>query len=189
MISRNTHNLLWKTLLILTLFSSPSLQALNELNARQQIGLNLLPGIIAANMRFNSEQDDKKESIKIYITFKENEKQAIHLSSRMHSIDKIRGHPVLIEAVSIDRLLNASVDRYSVVFISEPLNEAREALIEFSKQQQIMLFSPFKGDVEHGVMSGFEVTNKVLPAVNLTALKEANIRLKAFFLRIAAKHD
>jgi hypothetical protein len=29
----------------------------------------------------------------------------------------------------------------------------------------------------------------VLPMVNMTALKQSNIQLKAFFLRVAVKHE
>jgi len=47
----------------------------------------------------------------------------------------------------------------------------------------------FEGDVERGVATGFRVTDKVLPMVNMTSLKLSNIQLKAFFLRVAVKHE
>jgi hypothetical protein len=53
----------------------------------------------------------------------------------------------------------------------------------------VLLFSPFEGDVERGVATGFRVTDKVLPMVNTTSLKLSNIQLKAFFLRVAVKHE
>ena len=62
-------------------------------------------------------------------------------------------------------------------------------LIEFVQQKQVLLFSPFEGDVERGVTAGFRVTDKVLPMVNMASLKLSNIYLKAFFLRVAVKHE
>ena len=76
-----------------------------------------------------------------------------------------------------------------MVFITEPLDQRLPELVELAGQQRVLLFSPFKGDVELGVTTGFQVTDKVLPLVNMASLKESKIQLKAFFLRIAVKHE
>ena len=89
----------------------------------------------------------------------------------------------------IDELLARELPRNSTVFIAEPVEDRLPALIEFAARQRALLFSPFQGDVELGVNAGFKVTDKVLPMVNMASLKQSKIQLKAFFLRIAVKHE
>ncbi len=166
-----------------TVYASPSQLA------RLEIGLNLLPSVIASNTRLGLAEDEEKEPLTIYVMYIENRKLAEQSMQRLTKLDNIRGYPLNIKAVSIDQLLNTEPDRYSTLINIEPLVNNREQLIQFCQRNQMLFFSPFKGDVEKGVMAGYEVTNKVLPAVNLSALKAANIHLKAFFLRIAVSHD
>jgi hypothetical protein len=159
------------------------------LQVRVEIGLNILPSIIASNTRFSLQEDDKKRPVTVYVIYTENDKPAKQASKKLRRIKNIRGHQLIIKTSSIKQVLATKTDLFSVMIIIEPMIEGRDQLINFSRQRQILFFSPFKGDVKKGVMAGYEVTNKVLPAVNLTALNEANIRLKDFFLRIAVSHD
>lgn len=60
-------------------------------------------------------------------------------------------------------------------------------LISFSREHNVILYSPFEGHVEKGVMAGLTIDTRVLPYLNVAALDAAHIRLKAFFLK-AARH-
>lgn len=176
-------------ILILAVISVSHVYAQNRLSARVEIGINLLPSVIAANKRLSFNDDDKKKPISIYLVYSENKKLADLAKKKLDRIKNIRGHKVEINPMPVQQLLQLNVDEYTTVMIVEPLDEDRDKLILFSQEKQIILFSPFKGDVRKGVMAGFEVTNKVLPAINDHALQAANIHLKAFFLRIAVSHD
>ncbi len=165
--------------------------AIHDFQPRFEIGINLLPSIIAANIRWRVKQNDKhkQQPITLFIIYDENKSLAREALKKLARIKIIHGHHVIKKIASIREIFDRATDRNSVLFIVEPLFDNRERAIEFSRSHQNLLFSPFKGDVEKGVMTGFEVTNKVLPAVNINALKEANINLKAFFLRIAVRYD
>jgi hypothetical protein len=176
-------------ILILTIISVSHVYAQNRLSARVEIGINLLPSVIAANKRLSFDDDDKEKPINIYLVYSENKKLADLAKKKLDRIKKIRGHKVEINSIMVQQLLQLNVDKYAAVMVVEPMGENRDKLVLFSRDKQIILFSPFKGDVKKGVMAGFEVTNKVLPAVNDNALQAANIHLKAFFLRIAVNHD
>jgi hypothetical protein len=178
-----------KLIFIVILLLASDIYANHDVQARLEIGINILPSVIAANMRWNIEEKYKQQPITLFIIYDENRKLARDALSKLTRIKKIRGHRVKKEIVSMSEILSSTTDENSVLFIVEPLFENSERAIEFSRSHQSLLFSPFKGDVEKGVMTGFDVTNKVLPAVNLKALKESNIRLKAFFLRIAVSYD
>ena len=77
----------------------------------------------------------------------------------------------------------------STIFIAETMDSKLGDLIEYANQRRALLVSPFKGDVGKGVATGFHVTDRVRPMVNPDSLKQSKIQLKAFFLRIAVKHE
>ena len=168
------------------LFVAPP-SAQETLPPRLQIGINLLPAVVAANNSLSSIEQDKK--LPIYLVYRDNEHLAEILRVNLGRIDRIRKRLIEIIPISLDDLLVLDPEPYSAIFISEQMDSRLPELIEFSHRQRALLFSPFKGDVERGVATGFRVTDKVLPMVNMESLKLSKIQLKAFFLRIAVQHE
>jgi len=164
----------------------PSL-AQDAASPRLKIGINLLPAIIAANQSLAA--SDGTNSLPIYLVYLENRRLAQQLEPGLRQVGEIRKRKLEITTLSLDELLAKGPAPLSIVFITEPLDQRLPELVELAQQQRILLFSPFKGDVKLGVTTGFQVTDKVLPLVNMTSLKQSKIQLKAFFLRIAVKHE
>jgi hypothetical protein len=50
------------------------------------------------------------------------------------------------------------------------------------------VFSPFAGDVEAGVSSGLVVSDRILPYVNVEAMRLSGVQMKPFFLRVAEQY-
>jgi len=169
-----------------SLMGSASL-AQDGLSPRLQIGINLLPAIVAANQSLAA--TDNSLSLPIYLVFREDRYLAEQLKQRISQVGKIRGRALDVMSISLDELLASAPQPLGVVFIAEPLDRQLPDLVRFAQQQRLLLFSPFAGDVERGVTAGFQVTEKVLPLVNMASLKQSKIQLKAFFLRIAVKHE
>jgi len=174
---------------LLCLVSFIGLPALAQENAtpRLQIGINLLPAVIAANQSLATSEGT--DDLPIYLVYRENRRRALQLEPGLRQIGEIRKRKLGIRTLSLDTLLAGEPAPLSTIFIAEPLGQRLDELVELAQRQRILLFSPFKGDVELGVTAGFQVTDKVLPLVNIASLKQSNIQLKAFFLRIAAKHE
>lgn len=164
----------------------PSL-AQENVTPRLQIGINLLPAVIAANQSLAV--SDGSNDLPIYLVYRENRRHALQLEPALRQIGEIRKRKLEIRTLSLDTLLAGEPAPLGIVFITEPLDQRLDELVELAHRQRILLFSPFKGDVELGVTAGFQVTDKVLPMVNMASLKQSNIQLKAFFLRIAVKHE
>lgn len=158
-----------------------------QLTPRIQIGLNLIPAVLAANKKLNSESSP--QSLTLYIVYLENRTRAFKSKKQLESLNNIRDHELTLEVIHLNDLVVRNIKRFDAIFINEDIPLDLNKLIHYAHTQQVILFSPFKGDVKKGVMSGFEVSNKVLPAINLTAMRNSNIDLKAFFLRIAVKYD
>lgn len=170
-------------LLSLTWLTAP---AEGVLSPRMQIGINIMPAIVAANKRL---ADNDTQILPIYIVYRDNRHLAEQLRPRLQKIGKIRSRALQVESISLTDLLASDPVPSSAIFLAEPINDELSALLDFVQQQRVLLFSPFEGDVERGVATGFRVTDKVLPMVNMTSLKLSNIQLKAFFLRVAVKHE
>ena len=163
-----------------------SLLAQEALSPRLQIGASILPAIIAANKRLASSE---QQTPPVYLVYLNNNHLAKQLADGLRQSDAVRQRKLEISNLSLSELLERDALQASALFVVEPMGDELEQLVEFSRQQKLLLFSPYKGDVERGVAAGFRVTDKVLPMVNMDALKQSNIFLKAFFLRIAVKHE
>jgi hypothetical protein len=161
--------------------------AQDALSPRLHIGLNLLPAIIAANKSLATTDPD--QNLPIYLVYHENPNQAEYLEQYLNQLGKVRNRSLDVMTIALDELLAREPPPLAVVFITEPLDQRLPDLVQFAQHQRALLFSPFDGDVERGVATGFQVTDKVLPLVNITALKQSKIQLKAFFLRIAVKYE
>ncbi len=173
-------------LVLLLSFAGTASQAQEALSPRLQIGIGILPAIIAANKRLTN---DDAQSLPIYLVYGENRHLAEQLRPGLEKIGMIRQRGLRIESISSVDLLASNPVPASTIFLAEPIGDDLGDLLKFVHQKRVLLFSPFEGDVERGVATGFRVTDRVLPMVNMASLKQSNIQLKAFFLRIAVKHE
>jgi hypothetical protein len=153
---------------------------------RVKIGLNLISSIIAANKNLST--TEPSGPLIIYLVYFNGEQLARQTEPFFNTEKKVRGHQISTRVISLSQLLDTRIKPNDAIFLVEKTDNL-EPLIRYSREHQVILFSPFRGDVKKGVMAGLQITNNVLPVVNLSALKKANIGLKAFFLRIAVKHD
>jgi hypothetical protein len=180
--------LAFTTLLLLLLTQSVAPARAEELlPPRLQIGINLLPAVIAANRAVIS--SDPGTELSIYLAYRADRHLAEQLQNRLAQRGAIVQHRLEIIAVQIDDLVGWDLPPNSTIFIVERIDRGLQEMIEYAAQQRALLFSPHQGDVELGVNAGLKVTDKVLPMVNMASLKKSKIQLKAFFLRIAVKHE
>ena len=156
------------------------------LSPRLQIGVSILPAVIAANKRLAGEGAD---SLPIYLVYRNNRYLAEKLRPAIEKTGQIRKRGLQVESLSLDALLDSDPAPTSTIFIVESMGDELGQLLEFARSKRVLVFSPLKGDVELGVPTGFRVTDKVLPMVNMSSLKQSNIQLKAFFLRVAVKYE
>ncbi len=93
----------------------------------------------------------------------------------------IRDVPVLAKVVSeLPEQVPAGI------FIASPLDaQSLARWVKYCQDRQVVLYSPFEGDVERGVMAGLAIEATVQPYLNENALDAAGVELKPFFLRVA----
>jgi hypothetical protein len=107
------------------------------------------------------------------------------MSQRLCELKAIRNIPVRVE-ISNDLAMSAYADNPPAgIFILQPLGEKLPELIRFAVNKGIILFSPFQGDVEKGVLGGLHISDRVLPYINKSTMNSAGINIKQFFIRVS----
>jgi hypothetical protein len=173
---------IFRIILILCMFSV-SIHAEDKEDMRLRAGLDLFPSFLAADMDI-SEKKGNGDYLLLLIVYADNKTAAEDVAEYLKKIGKIRNIPIRTELISMDSLKIRSDQIVAGIFMSQPIHYKLESLIRFAGDHHAILFSPFKGDVELGVMGGLIVKEKILPYINMMAIQSAGIRIKDFFIRI-----
>lgn len=103
---------------------------------------------------------------------------------------RIRKMRIRIEILPFAKCFAGNQAQFAGIFLTQRLNEEQiQILMAFAKAQHMVVFSPFEGDVERGVQSGIAVEARVRPYLNTGALRDAQVRLKAFFIKVAKAYE
>lgn len=195
MIRKNEVNkrtqLLIVALLLLIVFSLISLSAVADsfTEHRVQVGLKLFRTLMAADQNLENKIDSDR-NLTIIIFHGGNQRDAQQflqsLSSKWTSIDQ---YTLILKTRDL-RELQGEDNKVAGIFISEPLKESElETLIKYSFRHHVILFSPFEGDVERGVLGGLSVQATVRPLINMKALKQGAFNIKPFYLKVAKQYE
>jgi hypothetical protein len=99
----------------------------------------------------------------------------------------IQGIPLAIEFSSRLDARNAPLGG---VFIASNVDTRNVAQIaQWGIEQATIVYSPYEGHVEQGVLAGLSVEARVRPFLNRRTLEASGIRLKPFFLQVSRIHE
>lgn len=148
------------------------------------VGVKLFPSFLAADQDivFKNEAEGTLLLLVVHSGQREVAEQA---AQYLRTVKTVRDVPVRVLVVAIQELADLAPRKIAGILLAEPIHQDLETLIHFSREHKAILFSPFKGDVERGILGGLLVTDKVVPMVNLQAMEAAGIRIKPFFLKVA----
>lgn len=153
---------------------------------RLRAGLDLFPSFLAADQHI-ADKKDKDGNLVIYIVHHNDRRSALKVAAQLKDIKNIKGIPLKIIIVR-DDYEDFHREEPAGIFIAQPHLPHLAAVVNYGKQNSIITFSPFVGDVTLGVAGSIAVTARILPQVNMTTLADSNLSLKAFFLRIASHY-
>ncbi len=153
---------------------------------RLRAGLDLFPSFLAADQHIADKKDSDGNLI-LYIVHHNDKRTAQKVAAQLNSIKAIKGAPLKIVIVR-DDYEQFQKDKPAGIFIAQANLPHLSAVINYGKQNSIITFSPFVGDVTLGVTGSIAVTARILPQVNTTTLADSNLSLKPFFLRVAARY-
>jgi hypothetical protein len=103
---------------------------------------------------------------------------------------KIRKVPIEVE-VSNDLSLATYTDRKPAGFflVEDLRDDDLDRVVKYGIDNSVIVYSPFEGDVDRGVLGGLAIETRVRPYINLQTMRDSQIRIKAFFLKVAKHYD
>lgn len=158
---------------------------------RLTAGAKIFRALLAADMDIASKTraDGNLGLCLLYVDNAANaQKVAATLTSRNDS--RIRNLSVTSEILPLNGCLDNRKGQFAGIFLTQQLSDENLApLIRYANAQNVVVFSPLEGDVERGVQSGIAVEARVRPFLNTQALKNAEVRLKSFFIRVSKRYE
>ena len=151
-------------------------------------GLDLFPSLVAADRDIAEKHgpDGKLLLVLIYVDEKEAaEEMALYLAKIKH----VRGIPIRIELTDDTSMKSYEDTPLAGIFLTQRLNAELEHVIGYGMKHHTIVLSPFEGDLERGVLGGIAISDRILPYVNMEAMRSWGIRIKGFFLRIAEQYE
>ena len=162
-----------------------------EEKRRVDISLTIFPRIVAVDNDFRSKLDPEK-NVQLVFLYVEGKERAISLAETLELKSKnIGGMRVDAGSLSLKKLLDENEKKYATaIFISERLSEDNlKSVIDYARNNNRIVFSPFVGDVERGVTVGISVTNRVKPYFNSSTLKDSGIDINALLMKMSKRYE
>jgi hypothetical protein len=151
-------------------------------------GLDLFPSLLAADTNITQKRgaDGKLLLILAYVDDKQ---AATEMAHYLLTIQQIRNIPIRIELRPSASFVNNTDTLPAGIFLTQRLGSDLQAIINYGRKHHIIVFSPFEADVEHGVLGGIVVRERILPYINVKTMHSSDIEIKPFFLRIAKRYE
>lgn len=101
------------------------------------------------------------------------------------AVEPIRGLPVSLEITADPTFAQYARRPTAGIFLAQAPDAATlRTIVRFGIANKVIVYSPFEGHVESGVLGGLAVEAQVRPYINEGTLNASNIRLKDFFLKV-----
>jgi hypothetical protein len=152
---------------------------------RAQTGARLFRSLLTADLDLAKKTVDRNQLLIVFY-YVDDKRRAADLAARFVGDSKdIKELPVLVEVTNDPALAQYASRVPCGIFLADaPPNRALQAIIQYGIQHHTIVYSPFEGHVEKGVLAGLSVEAQVRPYVNMTTLAASNISLKPFFLHV-----
>lgn len=156
-------------------------------DVRAQAGARLFRAFLSADVDVEKKAVDNQ--LLILFLYVDDKNRATTLASHFLGEAKdggtIRGLPLTVAYSSDATMSNYKSKIPAGIFLAQPPNEAtRRAIVKYGIDHHVIVYSPFEGDVESGVLGGLSVEAQVRPYVNLSTLSASNISLKPLFFKV-----
>lgn len=180
-------------LLLLAMLVGGGAQAADEYReTRLRAGVRFFRALLAADLDITSKAGEDGKLLLLF-AYSRNQREAARLAqmaARGGATAMIRELPIHVASVP-----SSALDSYrgavpAGIFLAEaPPSEVLAAVVRYGIRQQRIVYSPFEGHVEKGVLGGLSVEARVRPRINMTTLRASKVAVKAIFLKVAKVHE
>ncbi|MCP5125768.1 MAG: hypothetical protein H6973_09090 [Gammaproteobacteria bacterium] len=162
---------------------------------RAQIGLRLFRALLAADEDLG-QKIDAQGRLLLALLYRNDrriaEKFAAALQASGHGREqgKIKNYPIQVILADGAHFSTLQEQVPAAIYLVQSLPDpVLEEVIRYGIDHQRVVFSPFEGHVERGVLAGLAIEVRVLPYINQTTLRRSGIRLKSLLLKVAKIHE
>ena len=162
---------------------------------RVQIGLRLFRALLAADKDLEQKVNAQGwlELALLYWSDRQKAEEfatALQASGHGNAQGRIKHYPIQVTLVDGAHLGALQEQAPAAIYLVQSLPDpVLEEVIQYGIDHQRVVFSPFEGHVEKGVLAGLAIEVRVLPYINQTTLKRSGIRLKSLLLKVAKIHE
>ena len=177
-------------LVALPAWSPPALNADAYHDRRAETGIKLFRALLAADLDLERKATADGRLLVLFF-YTDDRKRAEELAKAFGkapapgAVEPVRGLPVSLESTADPSFAQYPARVPAGIFLAQaPDAQALRAIIRFGIAKRVIVYSPFEGHVESGVLGGLAVEAQVRPYINQGTLTASNIRLKDFFLKV-----
>jgi hypothetical protein len=171
------------------------LNAGEMIDTRINIGLKLFRAILSADLNIKSKSNSDAE-LPLLLIYKDNIKKGNTHTQNLLALGKKNGRaqiksiPVKVTSVSYQSFLNRQFDKPAGIFLLDKLSmDEIRPISSYGINKQLIVYSPFDGDVEKNITAGLSIAARVRPVINVKIMNASNIQIKTFFLKVAKKYE
>lgn len=157
-------------------------------DVRAQAGARLFRAFLSADVDVDKKKVEKDQILVVFL-YTDDRQRAADLAASFAGNPKeavtIHGAPVLVELSSDTSLASYGSRIPAGIFLAQaPSQNTLKSIIRYGIDHHVIVYSPFEGHVERGVLGGLAVEAQVRPYLNLTTLESSNITLKPLFFKV-----
>jgi len=180
---------LFIALVLLSLYSSVLLSD-DTRDRRVIISASIFPRIVAVDLDLAQKLDASK-NVRLGLIYVSNKLAAEKIARLMtRNIKNIAGNNIVIELINVTEFDFGNLGRLTGLFFVQRVSaEQLKKISLYSKQFNVLTFSPFEGDIERGVMASIFVGAKIRPYFNLASLSRAGVNLKSALIRVSKTYE
>ena len=151
---------------------------------RAEAGVRLFRALLAADLDLAKKTSGNNQLLIAF--FYAGDARRAKTAATAFATGDIRGLSVASEATNDPTFASFAGRVPAGIFILDPLPKpALQALIRYGIDHHIIVYSPFEGDVESGVLAGLSIEAQVRPFLNQATLDASHITIKPFFLKVS----
>jgi len=180
-------------LLIANLFFNTPLVFAYDANTERRIniGLRLFRTLLASDINIQQKVDEHNQ-LNLLLVSSSDISTAQAYKDNVLNIGRgdkkgfIHNLPIKITTITASEFSNYIQPPVAGIYIVEKLSDTQlQAIINYGIAQQIIVYSPFEGDVEQGALAGISIGIQVRPYINKHTLAKSRLTIKALFLKVA----
>lgn len=156
---------------------------------RVDISVSIFPRIVAVDNHFREKLDEDQKARLLFV-YDEDESFAQEIADRVGKDgSNIGGMLVSTRVASVAETWPENNPPVAIFLVEKLSDEQLNRVIAYAESVHRLVFSPFSGDVERGVMVGISVTNRVKPYFNLSRLHRANVVINALLMKMSKRYE